>query len=77
MTPREDVLCAGCARPQPWKRLAHYWSCRVVLFRGFDGAWPRSPEWWDAKSSLQDLRYAAEFAKELEGRVDQLMLEVA
>jgi hypothetical protein len=65
MAPREDVLCSGCARPQPWKRPAHYWSARVSNFRGFDAVWPRSPEWWDAKTSLQELKYAAEIAADL------------
>ena len=65
MTPREDVLCSGCARPQPWKRPAHYWSSRVWNFRGFDAVWPRSPEWWDANTSLQELKYAAEIAADL------------
>jgi hypothetical protein len=37
----------------------------VWNFRGFDAVWPRSPEWWDAKTSLQELKYAAEIAVEL------------
>ena len=65
MTPRVDVLCSGCARPQSWKRPAHYWSARVWNFRGFDAVWPRSPEWWDAKTSLQELKYAALIAVDL------------
>src|ERR1044071_9840270 len=65
MTPRADVLCADCSRPQPWMRPAHYWSARVWNFRGFDVVWPRSPEWWDAKTSLQELKYAAEIAAAL------------
>ena len=65
MKPRESVLCEVCVQPQPWKRPAHCWSSRVWNFRGFDAVWPRSPEWWDAKTSLQELKYAAEVAAAL------------
>jgi hypothetical protein len=67
MEPRADVRCAECARPKPWRRPAHYWASRVWNFHGFEGTHIRSAEWWDARSALQDLKYAAELAKELVG----------
>lgn len=76
MPPRESVLCEGCARPQPWKNPGRYWRSRV---NNHPWGWAvyRSPEWWDSQTSLQDLRYAASIADEIERPVGQLMLEVA
>lgn len=76
MKPREDVLCSDCARPQPWRRPVHYWNARVWCFH-CPPTYTGSPEWWDAQTSLQDLKFAASIAGELEATPGQLTLEVA
>lgn len=65
MTPREDVLCADCARPRPWKWPVRYWQARISCFP-FTYPYTRSPEWWDQQTSLQDLRIAVSLAAQLE-----------
>lgn len=67
MEPREKVLCSSCARPQPWQQPwyapDYYWSSRIWTLE-----WPpitESPEWWDTKATLADLRVAKHCAATL------------
>jgi hypothetical protein len=62
MEPRERVLCTPCARPKPWKDPVRYWQSRIwgQCPAGYAG----SPEWWDAKTTMQDLRVAVAFAEQ-------------
>lgn len=76
MTPREDVLCQECVQPRPWKNPVHYWQSRLWNF-----PWGihvvRSPEWWDAQTSRNELKFAAELARDLEPKPGQLALSLA
>lgn len=62
--PREKVRCTGCSTALPWRWPALYWRMRIVNL-----PWPAtytgSPEWWDNKTSLADLRYALTVADQL------------
>jgi hypothetical protein len=77
MKPRESVLCSDCVAPRTWRRPVHYWNSRVWNFP-HPSTVVRDPEWWDAQTSLQDLKFAASIADQIEPKpVGQLMLEVA
>lgn len=60
--PRTHVLCTPCARPKPWKDPVRYWQSRIWHQRWAADA--GSSEWWDAKTTMRDLRVAVVFAEQ-------------
>ena len=60
--PRVEVLCEPCSRPKPWVDPVRYWQSRINLLRFASPT--HSPEWWDSKTSLIDLRVALASAHE-------------